>query len=136
MKHWPAILPIILVTAWLGSILRASGAVTVFFDAAQTTNLVLSGTTSDTISSEGYLFTFTRDKLFTGGVGLTNPIGRMVRVPWPSGLEAQAVTAGPARKKLGLQFAERTVRRSAYLASLRVCLQILRAPALLLRSCR
>ena len=51
--------------------------------------------TSDTISSEGYLFTYTRDKLFTGGVGLTNPIGRAVRIPWPDGIEAQYVTAGP-----------------------------------------
>jgi len=67
----------------------------VFFDSSQTTNLVTSGTTSDTISSEGYLFTVTRDKLFTGGVGLTNPIGRYLRVHWPDGLEAQAVTAGP-----------------------------------------
>ena len=54
-----------------------------------------SGTTSDTVSSEGYLFTVTRDKLFTGGVGSTNPIGRYLRVLWPEGLEAQAVTAGP-----------------------------------------
>ena len=68
---------------------------TVFFDSSQTTNLVASGTTSDTISSEGYLVTVTRDKLFTGGVGLTNPIGRYLRVHWPDGLEAQAVTAGP-----------------------------------------
>lgn len=68
---------------------------TVFFDSSQTTSLVSSGTTSDTISSEGYLFTVTRDKLFTGGVGLTNPIGRYLRVHWPDGLEAQAVTAGP-----------------------------------------
>ena len=68
---------------------------TVFFDGSQTTNLVASGVTSDTISSEGYVFTVTRDKLFTGGVGLTNPIGRHIRVPWPDGLEAQAVTAGP-----------------------------------------
>jgi len=67
----------------------------VFFDSSQTTNLVTSGTTSDTISSEGYLFTVTRDKLFTGGVGLTNPIGRFLRVHWPDGLEAQAVTADP-----------------------------------------
>ncbi len=74
----------------------AAPAVTVvFFDSSQTTNLVSSGTTSDTIRSEGYLFTFTRDKLFTGGVGLTNPIGRYLRVHWPEGLEAQAVTAGP-----------------------------------------
>jgi len=68
---------------------------TVFFDIAQGTNLVVSGTTSDTISSAGYLFTFTRDKMFTGGVGLTNPMGRYLRVLWPDGLEAQAVTAGP-----------------------------------------
>jgi hypothetical protein len=68
---------------------------TVFFDSSHTTNHVSSGTTSDTISSEGYLFTVTRDKLFTGGVGLTNPIGRFLRVHWPDGLEAQAVTAGP-----------------------------------------
>ena len=73
----------------------AQAVITVFFDGSQTTNLVTSGTTSDTISSEGYLFTFTRDKLFTGGIGLTNPIGRAVRIPWPDGLEAQAVTAGP-----------------------------------------
>jgi hypothetical protein len=73
----------------------ARAVTTVFFDSSQATNLVESGVTSDTISSEGYLFTFTRDKLFTGGVGLTNPIGRMLRVPWPNGLEAQAVTAGP-----------------------------------------
>lgn len=71
----------------------------VFFTIAQTTNLVTSGPTSDTIGSEGYLFTFTRDKLFTGGAGMTNPIGRAVRVPWPEGLEAQAVTAGPSPGK-------------------------------------
>jgi hypothetical protein len=62
----------------------------VIFDASQTTTLVSSNTTSDTISSEGYLFTYTRDKLFTGGT--TNIIGRPVRVPWPAGLEAQYVT--------------------------------------------
>jgi hypothetical protein len=83
-------------TIGLTALLSTAHAVTnVFFDVSQTTNLVTSGATSDTISSEGYLFTFTRDKLFTGGVGLTNPIGRYTRVFWPDGLEAQAVTAGP-----------------------------------------
>ena len=72
----------------------ARSATIVFFGSEQGTNLV-SGTTSDTISSAGYVFTLTRDKLFTGGVGLTNPIGRQLRVHWPVGLEAQAVTAGP-----------------------------------------
>jgi hypothetical protein len=71
-------------------------ATTTFFSPDQVAVQTATGTTSDTISSEGYLFTYTRDKLFTGGVGLTNPIGRSVRIPWPQGVEAQAVTAGPA----------------------------------------
>lgn len=73
--------------------------VTVFFDASQSTNLVAAGTTSDTIGTEGYLFECTRDKLFTGGVGLTEPIGRNLRIHWPDGLEAQAVTTGPVTGK-------------------------------------
>jgi hypothetical protein len=74
----------------------ARAAVTTFFDNTQVATLVSTGTTSDTISSEGYQFTYTRDKLFTGGIGLTNPVGRTVRVPWPQGVEAQAVTVGPS----------------------------------------
>lgn len=68
---------------------------TIFFDSAQIVTQVATGTTSDTISSEGYLFTYTRDKLFTGGVGLTNPIGRPVGIVWPQGIEAQYITTGP-----------------------------------------
>lgn len=66
-----------------------------FFDPAQSIMLVQSGTTSDTVSTEGYLFTYTLDKLFTGGLG-GGPIGRPVSVHWPDGLQAQAVTAGPS----------------------------------------
>lgn len=66
---------------------------TVFFDACQAAVPVASEVTSDTISSMGYLFTYTRDKLFTGGTG--QPIGRPVRIPWPEGVEAQAVTTPP-----------------------------------------
>lgn len=73
----------------------AIGHITVFFDSSQVATLVATNATSDTISCEGYSFTYTRDKLFTGGVGLTNPIGRAVRVPWPDGVEAQYVTSGP-----------------------------------------
>jgi hypothetical protein len=66
--------------------------------------VVNQGATSDTIRSSGYLFTYTRDKLFTGGLG-GPPIGRTVRVPWPLGIEAQAVTAGPtpAKAKITIQ---------------------------------
>ena len=64
-----------------------------FFDPSQIATLVAEGTTWDKIRSNGYYFTYTRDKLFTGGG--PEPIGRYVRIPWPEGVEAQAVTAGP-----------------------------------------
>jgi hypothetical protein len=67
----------------------------VLFSINQTTNLVATNINSDTIETEGYRFTLSRDKLFTGGVGLTNPIGRSLRIHWPNGLEAQAITTGP-----------------------------------------
>jgi hypothetical protein len=72
---------------------QASASTVVFFDSTQIATNVASGVTSDTISSRGYLFTYTRDKLFTGGTG--HIIGRQVRVPWPQGVEAQAVTTPP-----------------------------------------
>jgi hypothetical protein len=75
-----------------------AGAATItFFDPWQSATLVNSGTTSDKIRSNGYYFTYTRDKLFTGGG--SEPIGRYVRIPWPDGVEAQAVTAGPSHSK-------------------------------------
>ncbi len=73
----------------------ANASTVVFFDPSQVAESVSSGVTSDTISSNGYLFTYTRDKLFTGGVGMTEPIGRAERVSWPDGVEAQAVTTPP-----------------------------------------
>lgn len=69
---------------------------TQFFDLAQDTQWITNDTTTDILLSEGYEFTVTRDKLFTGGVGMTNPIGRRLRIPWPQGLDAQALTAGPS----------------------------------------
>jgi hypothetical protein len=68
-------------------------AVITFFDPSQVATTVASGVTSETLSSNGYVFVVTRDKLFTGGTG--HIIGRTVRVPWPLGLEAQAVTTPP-----------------------------------------
>ena len=72
---------------------EASAGVAVFFNPDQVATPAGTGVTSDTISCEGYLFVYTRDKLFTGGG--SEPIGRAVRIPWPSGIEAQYVTAGP-----------------------------------------
>ena len=72
---------------------RAHADTASWFHSCQVATPVSSGLTSDTVRSQGYLFTYTRDKLFTGGTG--QPIGRAVRVPWPSGIEAQAVTTTP-----------------------------------------
>ena len=72
----------------------AHAVTTTFFDSSQTATLVETGLTFDTISSEGYLFTYTLDKYWTGGT--SNPPGRFVTVTWPDGVQAQAVTtAGP-----------------------------------------
>jgi len=74
---------------------RAQAVTLDFFDGSQSYSLIQSGVTSDTINTEGYLFTYTRDKLFTGGLG-GGPIGRPVSIDWPTGLQAQAVTTGPS----------------------------------------
>lgn len=73
----------------------AEAVTTFFFNDSQVATPVSSGSTWDSVSCDGYVFKYTRDKLFTGGIG-PDPIGRPVRVPWPTGVEAQAVTAGPS----------------------------------------
>jgi hypothetical protein len=83
---------VVLANCICGSMANAS--TIVFFDSSQVATPVASGVTSDTINSNGYLFTYTRDKLFTGGLG-GGPIGRAERVSWPDGVEAQAVTTPP-----------------------------------------
>jgi len=84
----------------------AEAGVTVFFNTNQVATLIASETNSDTIRSGSYLFTYTLDKLFTGGVGMTIPIGRYVAVPWPQGITAQAITTGPLAGK-----AKMTIKR-------------------------
>jgi hypothetical protein len=72
---------------------RANAVTVQFFNSLQIATPVETGVNVDAISSSGYLFTYTRDKLFTGGAGQV--LGRTVRVPWPQGVEAQAITEGP-----------------------------------------
>lgn len=74
---------------------KADAATNLFFNAAQTTTVTASNITTVTIQSGDYRFTYSRDGWFTGGVGLTNPVGRFFSVVWPSGVQAQAYTAGP-----------------------------------------
>lgn len=87
-----AVVVVLLVSCWL-VIAPARAFATIFFESCQSATLLNSGVTSDTISSSGYEFTYTLDKLFTGGTGQV--IGRPVHVPWPDGVEAQAVTTPP-----------------------------------------
>jgi len=64
-----------------------------FFSSSQTIVMDTTATYSNTLSSMGYSFKYTQDKLFTGGISST-PIGRNNMVVWPQGLHAQAVTTG------------------------------------------
>jgi hypothetical protein len=85
------------IAAILGSFMGCTftyAATMTFFSSDQVATLVGEGPTWDKISSNGYYFTYTRDKFFNGGGG-GPPTGRYVRIPWPQGVEAQAVTAGP-----------------------------------------
>jgi hypothetical protein len=83
----------VVVAVVLSCTARLDAATATFFDDTQVAIPAGAGTTWDRIRSHGYQFTYTRDKLFTGGGGV--PIGRDVRVPWPEGIEAQSVIAGP-----------------------------------------
>lgn len=70
----------------------------VFFNAAQTATVVGSNITARTIRSEGYLFTYTVDGYWSSYPG-GPPTGRFFSVFWPAGIQAQAVTSGPAPGK-------------------------------------
>ena len=74
---------------------RAITNTNIFFNASQTMTVTASNMTTVTINSGGYRFTYSQDGYFTGGVGLTNPVGRFFSVVWPNGVQAQAYTAGP-----------------------------------------
>lgn len=89
---------ILVAATWMAggsAALSARGDTVTFFDPAQVAVIVNQGVNTDTLRCDGFQFQYTRDKLFTGGVGLTEPIGRYERVSWPDGLEAQAITTGP-----------------------------------------
>lgn len=72
----------------------ATQAVTnVFFNASQTSTLVVSNINAVTIRSGDYLFTYSADGYWSAGGG--TPTGRFFSIFWPTGVQAQAITAGP-----------------------------------------
>jgi hypothetical protein len=90
------ILPTAIVAAagLLGCALPVRATTNVYFNASQTATVTASNMTAVTIHSGGYLFTYSQDGYFTGGLG-GGPTGRFFTVLWPNGVQAQAYTAGP-----------------------------------------
>src|SRR5512142_2407187 len=72
----------------------AAPAVTnVFFNASQTSTLIVSNINAVTIRSGDYLFTYSADGYWSAGGG--TPTGRFFSLFWPAGVQAQAITTGP-----------------------------------------
>jgi len=102
-----ATLSVMLVTS------AGQAATTTFFNSTQTATLAATGTTSETWSSRGYLFTHSLDKWWypTISLGGGTPTGRFQSVFWPDGLHAQAITAGPNGLLTGQSSAYITIKR-------------------------
>jgi hypothetical protein len=73
--------------------LPASAVTVTFFNPSQPASLFASNTTSRTITSQGYRFTYTVDGYWSSYPG-GPPTGRFFTVVWPDGVQAQAITAG------------------------------------------
>jgi hypothetical protein len=65
----------------------------VFFTGSQTSALVVSNINAVTIQSGDYRFTYSADGYWSSGGGV--PTGRFFSIFWPTGVQAQAITAGP-----------------------------------------
>jgi hypothetical protein len=77
----------------LGAAWPALAVTNYFFNPSQTATLVVSNINAVTIESGDYRFTYSADGYWSSGGGL--PTGRFFSVMWPSGVQAQAITAGP-----------------------------------------
>jgi hypothetical protein len=84
-----------------------------FFNSSQVATPFASGSTSDTIRCDGYQFTYTLDKWWYSGISIGGgtPTGRLTPITWPTGLDAQAITAGPNGVLVPGQPAQVTITR-------------------------
>jgi hypothetical protein len=83
------------VVIW-GCLLGAStsqGVTNIFFTGSQTSTLIVSNINAVTIQSGDYRFTYSADGYWSSGGGV--PTGRFFSIYWPTGVQAQAITAGP-----------------------------------------
>ena len=92
--------------AWRGCFLSASVALALgaaspalavtntFFSPSQTATLIVSNINAVTIQSGDYRFTYSADGYWSSGGGPST--GRFFTILWPTGVQAQAITAGPS----------------------------------------
>ena len=88
--------PFRLLISLLGLLAVASPALAVtnyFFNTSQTATLIVSNINAATIQSGDYRFTYSADGYWSSGGGA--PTGRFFSIFWPTGVQAQAITAGP-----------------------------------------
>ncbi|MBE2286990.1 MAG: hypothetical protein IAE77_26275 [Prosthecobacter sp.] len=86
---------IVLLVAWIQVVTAFAVTYTnVFFNAAQTRTVLASSINSVTIRSGDYTFTYSVDGYWSPVQG-GQPTGRFFSVNWPTGVQAQAITAGP-----------------------------------------
>jgi hypothetical protein len=97
-KHFETVNQLFLAILLVGVAMVARADTNIFFNSSQTAVVVTSNTNAVTIRSEGYLFTYTVDGYWSSYPG-GPPTGRFFSVFWPNGIQAQAVTAGPAPGK-------------------------------------
>jgi hypothetical protein len=71
----------------------ALAATNYFFSPSQTATLIVSNINAVTIQSGDYRFTYSADGYWSPGGGA--PTGRFFSILWPTGVQAQAITAGP-----------------------------------------
>jgi hypothetical protein len=88
---------VVMMAGWVFCAGSARAEIQTFFHPTQVAVPVSSGSTSDTIACDGYQFTYTLDKWWYSGISIGGgtPTGRLTPITWPTGIDAQAITAGP-----------------------------------------
>lgn len=91
----------------------AQAVTTVFFYTSQTATVVATNMASTTISSSGYLLAYSLDNWWypTISIGPGIPTGRFTSVNWPTGVQAQTITAGPTGSLASQISAAITIKR-------------------------
>ena len=91
----------------------APAVTTIFFNPSQAATVVATNMASTTISSSGYWITYSQDNWWypTILIGPGTPTGRFSSVNWPTGVQAQTITAGPTGSLASQTSAAITIKR-------------------------